>query len=511
MKKSFAIVVVLGVAAAIALWTAAAGFESPQIHTPDLVSTAADTGRVVNRTATPLSDAATRGIRLDERPGQGIAWIRGVRFSTGVIEVDVRGKDVFQKSFVGIAFRGASDTRYEVVYLRPFNFRAEDPIRRSHAVQYAMHPDFSWAKLRSECPGQFEKGVSTTLDPNGWVRLRVEVSDDRIRAFAGADAAPALDAPRLGTIGEGIVGLWVGEGSSGDFTNFRIELSPRRAAGSFPVRPEVFINRFQAAEGITFNGEGQLFIGADDAIWIAEPDGGVRKIAEVHRHLGQAGIGPRDILAADFGPTNVFEHGPNDDGVVWRITPEGEKTVAASGIADPNAVVVLKDGSFLVSDDGTDKIYRVRNDNVSIWSSDVQYPNGMALSPDDRELYVAQIFTTLKPILGDDRIWRFTLSDRLPAAPPVVAARTGEGGLDGLIADAQGRIYAADNGAGKIWRFDPVTGETILIAEGMPGVASLVFGEGNFDLDAIYATSTRRGGGRIWRIRVGAVGARMNR
>jgi hypothetical protein len=51
----------------------------------------------------------------------------------------------------------------------------------------------------------------------------------------------------------------------------------------------------------------------------------------------------------------------------------------------------------------------------------------------------------------------------------------------------------------------------ILIAEGMPGVASLVFGEGKFDRQAIYATSTRRGGGKIWKVRVGVKGARVHR
>jgi hypothetical protein len=122
---------------------------------------------------------------------------------------------------------------------------------------------------------------------------------------------------------------------------------PGEAKVVFPVTPELFIDRFRASEGITFNGEGRLFIGANRAIWLAQPDGSVRKIADVHLHLGMAGIGPRDILAADFGPTNVFRDGPNDDGIVWRVTPEGHKTVAASGIADPNFVLVLHDGTFL--------------------------------------------------------------------------------------------------------------------------------------------------------------------
>ncbi len=284
-----------------------------------------------------------------------------------------------------------------------------------------------------------------------------------------------------------------------------------QGAIKFPVKPELFTEQFRAAEGITFNGEGRLFIGANNAIWLVEPDGKARKIADVHRHLGQAAIGERDILAADFGPTNVFQHGPNNDGIVWRITPEGEKTVVAAGIADPNAVLVLPDKSFLVSDDGTDKIYQVRNGKVAIWSSVVPYPNGMALSRDGEVLYVAQIFSGLQPLVVDDRIWALPLVNGVPSGAPTLAARTGEGGVDGLVADELGRIYVADNGAGKIFRFDPGSGEVILIAEGMPAVASLVFGAGDFDHEAIYATSTLRGGGKIWKVRVGVKGGKLNR
>lgn len=279
----------------------------------------------------------------------------------------------------------------------------------------------------------------------------------------------------------------------------------------FPVEPEIFISQFQGAEGITFNAEGRLFIGANNWIWIAEPDGSVKKIADVHRHLGQARIGSRDILACDFGPTNVFADGPNDDGIVWRVTPEGKKTAVARGIADPNAVVVLRDGSFLVSDDGTDKIYLVKDGKVSIWSTAVPFPNGLALSLDDHTLYVAQVFSNLKPIVLDDRIWAFRINKGVPVGPPKVVGRTGGKGVDGLVADELGRIYIADNGAGKIHRLDPKSGDMVLIAEGMQGVASLVFGEGKFDRNAIYATTTQRGGGRIWKIRVGVGGAKYHR
>ena len=43
----------------------------------------------------------------------------------------------------------------------------------------------------------------------------------------------------------------------------------------------------------------------------------------------------------------------------------------------------------------------------------------------------------------------------------------------------------------------------------MPHVVSLVFGEGAFDSEPLYATCTFRGGGKIWRIPVGAKGHRL--
>src|ERR1700722_14840154 len=67
--------------------------------------------RAVNRMVSPLSDdPSKKGIRLSELQGPGIVWLKNSRFSSGVIEFDVKGKDEYQKSFVGIAFHGVSDT-----------------------------------------------------------------------------------------------------------------------------------------------------------------------------------------------------------------------------------------------------------------------------------------------------------------------------------------------------------------------------------------------------------------
>lgn len=289
----------------------------------------------------------------------------------------------------------------------------------------------------------------------------------------------------------------------------------------FPVQPEIFIDEFDAAEGISFNGEGDLYIAANRAVWRADTSGAVTKVTDVFSNLGLAGYGERDLLMADFGPTLALADSSENDGIVWLITPEGEKRDVVRGIADPNFVFVREDGSFLVSDDFTENIYVADTTGaLRVWSSAVPYPNGMVRSLDGSTLYVAQIFSRMDPIEFSDMIWAIPLvtgetelggpsraAPGDPAGEPRLVARTGGAGVDGLAMDEHGRVYVADNRAGKIWRIDPESGDLTLVAEGMPNIASLVFGEGEFDRTSLYVTSTFRGGGTIWRVPVGVRGA----
>ncbi len=286
-------------------------------------------------------------------------------------------------------------------------------------------------------------------------------------------------------------------------------------AQEFPVTATVLVDgKFQRCEGIAFNGEGDLYVAGNQKLWRVTTDGEVTMVAELYTNLGLAPIGDRDILMADFGPTNRFNHGPNDDGIVWRITPEGEKTrVVDGGIGDPNFALVRADGSsFLVSDDATDEIFLVAADgDISLFTDAVGHPNGLAFSPDGSTLYVAQIFTSLRPLVVDDRVWALPLDEQgaLTGGPEVIARLGTQAGNDGLAVDELGRIYVAANGQGRIWRIDPDTHEELLIAENMPGVASLAFGQGDFDHHAIYATSTRTG--KVWEVKVGVGGAPLHR
>jgi len=285
----------------------------------------------------------------------------------------------------------------------------------------------------------------------------------------------------------------------------------------FPVAAELLVDgQFQGSEGIAFNGEGRLFVTANQAFWEVDTQGGVRKLADLHSNLGLAAIGERDLLVADFGPTNAFRNDRNTDGMVWRITPEGEKTELITGIGDPNFVLVRADGSILISDDATSDIFVVGEDLIpKLFSTAVNHPNGLALSDDGNTLYVAQIFKSIRPVVRDDSVWAIDLRDGKPIGAARLVTRTGPlAANDGLAMDALGRVYIAANGpAGEIWRYDPASGDIVLIARNVYGAASIAFGAGDFDHESIYVSTTANEGrgGKIWRIRVGVEGQKLHR
>ena len=168
--------------------------------------------RVVNRQ--PARIAERNGVRLSQASGNGAAWIEGSDFRSGTIELDVRSQ-----SFVGVAFHRRDDEAYEAVYVRPFNFRETDPVRRQHGVQYISLPDFDWPRLRRDFPEEFENPVDRSVDPNDWVRLRLVVGGGRVQIYVGAVSTVTLEVRKLGQLDGGQIGLWVGNDSGGDFAN----------------------------------------------------------------------------------------------------------------------------------------------------------------------------------------------------------------------------------------------------------------------------------------------------
>jgi len=155
----------------------------------------------------------------------GIVWLKNVSFSTGSIDVDIRGKDVFQQSFLGIAFHGVDTVTYDAVYFRPFNFQTSDTLRRKHMVQYMSEPDYPWDRLRNEHPLMYESSVTPSIEPSDWFHAHIEVGDEQITVFVNYSAVASLKVKKLNSLNNGLIGLW-SSALSGDFANLEIKTNP---------------------------------------------------------------------------------------------------------------------------------------------------------------------------------------------------------------------------------------------------------------------------------------------
>ncbi len=179
--------------------------------------------KVVNRTVHSIDENGKKGIVFNEVPDDGLMILKGVDFSNGTIECDIKGSSKMQQSFVGIAFHAQDLTHYEAIYFRPFNFNSDDAARRSHAVQYISSPDYGWEKLRNEFPGKYENKLKTPPNADDWFHAKIIVEGKTISVFVNGESQPSMQIERLNSNNNGGFALWVGNNSAGSFANLKID------------------------------------------------------------------------------------------------------------------------------------------------------------------------------------------------------------------------------------------------------------------------------------------------
>ncbi|MCU0420554.1 MAG: hypothetical protein MUC38_12955 [Cyclobacteriaceae bacterium] len=158
--------------------------------------------------------------------------IRGSDFTNGTLEVYVLSRLLptapeAARGFIGIAFRIAPDrSRFECIYLRPTNGRAEDQLRRNRATQYFSFPDFKFDRLRRESPGQYESYADMGL--NEWIKIKIDVTGRQAKLYVNDSPQPVLVVNDLkhGDQARGSIGLWVDVGTEGFFSDLKIMHTP---------------------------------------------------------------------------------------------------------------------------------------------------------------------------------------------------------------------------------------------------------------------------------------------
>lgn len=149
-------------------------------------------------------------------------------FQNGTIEVNVLSRlkldaPVHARGFIGIAFRiNNANDKFECIYIRPTNGRAEQQLRRNRSIQYFSFPDFKFDRLRKEAAGEYESYADMGL--NEWIKLKITVDGQKAKLFLNQNIAPSLVVNDLkhGADLSGAIGLFVDIGTEGFFKNLKI-------------------------------------------------------------------------------------------------------------------------------------------------------------------------------------------------------------------------------------------------------------------------------------------------
>jgi gluconolactonase len=147
----------------------------------------------------------------------------------------------------------------------------------------------------------------------------------------------------------------------------------------------------------------------------------------------------------------------------------------------PNDLVCKSDGSIYFTDPGlrvplaereqeTAAVIRVRPDGSVSKVADFEYPNGLAFSPDERVLYVANtrfaMYIHAIELDGDGNMLRRRIFADMSSDET-------EGVPDGMKVDVEGRVYCT--GPGGTWVFSP-SGEKLGVIRTPEVPANLCFG-----------------------------------
>jgi hypothetical protein len=171
--------------------------------------------------------SALKLVEATQSNDSSVAVLKNVTMRDGIIEIELAGAPAAgaaegARGFVGVAFRVGPDAkRYEYIYLRPTNGRANDQVRRNHSVQYASHPDYPWQRLRKEEPEKYESYVD--LEPGVWTKMRIVFSSTKATLHVHGAAQPTLvvNDLKLGP-GEGGIALWIGPGTEAHFSRMTV-------------------------------------------------------------------------------------------------------------------------------------------------------------------------------------------------------------------------------------------------------------------------------------------------
>jgi gluconolactonase len=215
--------------------------------------------------------------------------------------------------------------------------------------------------------------------------------------------------------------------------------------------------------------------------------------------------GSNGLTLSPDGLLTICQHGNRR---VIRVNSHGDMTVLADGyegrrLNSPNDLVYRSDGTLFFTDPpfglpdpaeselGFSGVYRVSGGEVSLLTKELEGPNGLAFSPDERWLYVGNwdfdriVVMRYDPDTGEGSV----LFD--------MTSPDAEDAIDGIKVDLDGNLYVC--GPGGIWVISP-EGEHLGTIRLPEAPHNLAWGGDGHDLYITALTS-------VYRLRLATKGA----
>jgi len=193
-------------------------------------------------------------------------------------------------------------------------------------------------------------------------------------------------------------------------------------------KPEVVRSDTQGGNGTTFDLEGRLILCEGDGRFVSRmgADGKVAILAD--RYKGGRFARPNDVIC-------------HSNGCLYFTDPDKRRAYQEREIPGPAGEDNLWDGAA---------VYRLAPDGTLTQLALCEYPNGLALSLDERTLYVANTRSSkyihaLTLDVDGNLLGRGIFADMNEGTAPGIP--------DGLKVDSIGRVYCT--GPGGIWVFTP--------------------------------------------------------
>ena len=136
--------------------------------------------------------------------------------------------------------------------------------------------------------------------------------------------------------------------------------------------------------------------------------------------------------------------------------------------------------------DPTGRVYRLRpNGQLDLLLANAPSPNGLALSPDEKVLYLA--------VTRGNAVWRMPLlEDGSVAKVGQFFTSYGPSGPDGLAVDQHGRVIVANPGLGYAWVLNP-RAEPVIVLRSTEGMSLTNIAYGGAERKTLYCTESVSG------------------